>query len=362
MVRPIFRATATRSFIPTSSPAPAAKVLRGIGSVGLLVHPCRPPVGSNSCLDINSVDRDTNGDYLVSARHTSTIYRISGKQATSAPAGQILWNLGGKHSTFTTNYNFSSQHMARFLSSSGSTTTISLFDDATDGTYFSSTYSSGIIVNVDTQSRASSLNHRYVSPVGAISTSQGSMQVLSNSNALLGWGSQPYYSEFAQDGTLLYHAQFGSLPGGGVLAGINNYRAYKTEWLAAPAAPPDLVIYTQRCSNSTVFGYASWNGATSVARWRFRGGPRNDTSTFSTLSTVGKIGFETGAVMQRGGTGKSGILYVVVDALNTDGRVLRTSNVVKTFVPGSGVSGCGTASCAAGTDYTTATNIAGLCS
>ena len=54
---------------------------------------------------MNSVDKDANGDYLVSGRNTHTIYKVSGSD------GSIIWRLGGKMSTFHLNsFNFSSQN------------------------------------------------------------------------------------------------------------------------------------------------------------------------------------------------------------------------------------------------------------
>lgn len=46
-------------------------------------------------IHLNSVDRDPEtGNYLVSGRHTHTLYLIS-------PEGAIIWRLGGKKSDFS---------------------------------------------------------------------------------------------------------------------------------------------------------------------------------------------------------------------------------------------------------------------
>ena len=42
----------------------------------------------------NSVDKDSNGDYMLSSRFTDCIYKISGRD------GCILWRLGGMNSSF----------------------------------------------------------------------------------------------------------------------------------------------------------------------------------------------------------------------------------------------------------------------
>ena len=59
---------------------------------------------------INSVDKNEDGDYLISARHVSAIYKLSGVD------GSIMWEMGGMNPTFEqTNFNFSYQHHARWV-------------------------------------------------------------------------------------------------------------------------------------------------------------------------------------------------------------------------------------------------------
>lgn len=59
---------------------------------------------------MNSVAKDSKGNYLVSARHYSTIYYIS-------PAGKIIWQLGGRNSSFAMGEGatFHYQHDARWV-------------------------------------------------------------------------------------------------------------------------------------------------------------------------------------------------------------------------------------------------------
>jgi len=71
---------------------------------------------------LNSVGlTDSSTDILVSGRNTSTIYRIN------KPTGRIVWQLGGKQSSFTieSGAQFSWQHDARFLPNN----VVSMFDD-----------------------------------------------------------------------------------------------------------------------------------------------------------------------------------------------------------------------------------------
>ena len=51
--------------------------------------------GNVDYFHLNSIGVDLDGDLLVSARHTSTVYKVDRK------TGQIKWRLGGKQSDFT---------------------------------------------------------------------------------------------------------------------------------------------------------------------------------------------------------------------------------------------------------------------
>ena len=61
---------------------------------------------------INSVDKDGDGNYLISARDACSVHKINGT------TGEIIWRLGGKRSDFELGPNvaFCFQHHARFVS------------------------------------------------------------------------------------------------------------------------------------------------------------------------------------------------------------------------------------------------------
>ncbi|TKA70437.1 hypothetical protein B0A49_06640 [Cryomyces minteri] len=79
---------------------------------------------------INSVEKDTSGNYLVSSRHLYALIYINGT------SGDTIWILGGKRNQFDDKSggnatNFSWQHDARWVN--GSPTSLTLFDNgATD--------------------------------------------------------------------------------------------------------------------------------------------------------------------------------------------------------------------------------------
>ncbi|KAL8399560.1 hypothetical protein RB594_000087 [Gaeumannomyces avenae] len=52
-------------------------------------------VDSWDYMHINSVDKDDEGNYLVSGRHTLALYKISGRD------GSLMWQLGGNGSNFS---------------------------------------------------------------------------------------------------------------------------------------------------------------------------------------------------------------------------------------------------------------------
>ena len=74
------------------------------------------------------MDKTKDGDYLISARYTNTIYKVSGVD------GSILWRLGGKRSDFQLldGLNFTSQHDIRIQSENDTVTLITIFDNASD--------------------------------------------------------------------------------------------------------------------------------------------------------------------------------------------------------------------------------------
>ena len=74
----------------------------------------------------NSVDKASDGDLLLSGRHTDTIYKISTED------GSIVWRLGGKQSDFELGpgVKFSRQHDIRFRGMNKTHTMVSMLDNA----------------------------------------------------------------------------------------------------------------------------------------------------------------------------------------------------------------------------------------
>jgi hypothetical protein len=81
------------------------------------------------------------------------------------------------------------------------------------------------------------------------------VQLLPNGNWFVGWGDQPYFSEFKPDGTAIFDAKFPDA--------VQPYRAYRFAWTGRPAQPPAVVLGTD--ANGGPMLYISWNGATEVS-------------------------------------------------------------------------------------------------
>jgi hypothetical protein len=139
--------------------------------------------------------------------------------------------------------------------------------------------------------------------------SEGSLQRLPGGNVFVGYGSEPFFSEFSSRGKLLLD---GSLP-----QDDGTYRTYRFPWTGTPKTAPAVVA--QR-AGSSVSVFASWNGATNVARWQVLAG--SSAGSLARVATARRQGFETQVSV-----GSSATLYAV-RALNSKGRVIGRSAVV----------------------------------
>jgi hypothetical protein len=245
---------------------------------------------------INSLDKSANGDLLISGRATHTIYDVD-------PAtGDVIWQLGGKHSSFTGDGNdFSSQHDSKWASAD----TIGLFDNASGVGKATSKSSSGMLVKLDFDRHTATLQQRFTSSDVPQATSQGNTQLLPGGDVFVGWGAQWQLSQFAPDGTLVFEA---TLP-----KKDSSYRAYRFPWSGHPLSPPAVALSSD---GGTV--YASWNGATEVSSWRVLSGP--SAGSLKPIATAPRQGFETSIPVSGAGA------VVEVQALDQAGHVLGTSS------------------------------------
>ena len=257
------------------------------------------PSGAYDYFHINSVDVDGDGNLLVSARRTFTVYKIDRE------SGEVIWRLGGKRSDFEmvegteTLY----QHDAR----SHPDGTITLFDN---GGMYVSEESRVVEVQVDEEEMTAALAREYTHPDGVLAPTQGNAQVLPDGNVFVGWGSEPVFSEFAEDGELLFSAR---LP-----AEVESYRAFRLPWTGRPDTLPALAATPAPEGGVTL--HASWNGATEVRTWEVLAGPT--VGALEPVGTVPRTGFETAIAVRTGDT------LLGVRALDGQGGALGTSRIV----------------------------------
>ena len=249
---------------------------------------------------VNSVAEDLDGDLLVSARHTSAVYKISKKD------GRVLWRLGGKRSDFAMGpgTRFALQHDARRQPDG----TLTLFDN---GAKRKGARSRVLVLELDNDRRRATLERTYEHPDELFAETQANAQFLPNGHVLVGWGQAPYVTEFDRAGEVLFDLRFGG-------DGADSYRAYRAKWRGRPADDPALAA--TRAEDGRVTAYASWNGATEVARWQLVTGP--DAERLHPIATVPKAGFETEL------TARTTEPFVRVRALEADGTVLGTSRAL----------------------------------
>ncbi|HTE62415.1 MAG TPA: arylsulfotransferase family protein [Solirubrobacteraceae bacterium] len=258
---------------------------------------------------LNSVALDTDGNLLVSARHTNAIYKLDRR------TGDVLWRLGGKRSSFAMQPGaaFALQHDARRRADGA----ITLFDNASEDPKARGEESRGLALRLDLEAKTASVAEEWKHADGLLSTTQGSMQNLDGGGAFVGWGGlQPFFTEFAADGRTLFDARFAR-------ADVESYRAYRETWRATGEGRPSVVA--TRAGRRTAV-WVSWNGATDVASWRVHPdrGP---------ASTWPRRRFETAITLDARADA------VVVQALDASGAVIGTSDRVR--VARAGRSGSG---------------------
>ena len=249
---------------------------------------------------INSVDPNPEGYLTVSARRTSAVYKVDRK------TGEVAWRLGGKNSDFEMGpgTRIYWQHDARRHPDN----TITIFNNARVTRV---EQSRGIVVEVDEDSMEATLVGEYVRPAKMLSDTQGNVQVLPGGHVFVGWGSEPYFSEFSPDGELLFDASFPPE--------VESYRAFRFPWRGEPQTRPAVVVESGERDGVEV--YVSWNGATQVATWRVLAGP--GPGELKPVGSFPRAGFETFGKLRAEGP------YFAVKAEDDAGQELATSRAVK---------------------------------
>ena len=250
---------------------------------------------------INSVALAPDGDVIISSRNTWTVYKVS------RSSGKIAWRLGGKKTDFTAGpgAHFAWQHDARMPAAD----VLTVFDNASAPPV--EPQSRGLLLNVDTKAMHVTLKQAYRHPAGLLADNQGSVQLRGDGRVLVGWGAQPYLSEFAADGSLVLDAE---LP-----LNDQSYRAFTFGWSGRPPGRPVAVARPNPARGSAVF--VSWNGATDVAAWTVLAG--KNPSALAAAGSQPRAGFETKISVNSEGP------YFAVTGHDASGRQLGRSATVK---------------------------------
>lgn len=278
---------------------------------------------------INSVDKDDRGDYLISARHASALYKVNGA------TGDVIWQLGGRNSTFSipVEAQFAYQHDARFYTPHGTRDgdeCVSLFDNSAranghrgGGVEVLRNYSSAKVICLNHTTKAASLVSSLKSPDSILAPSQGNVQYLSNGNTFVGWGQAGAMTEFNRDGDPLFHAYLDS---GEIGQGVQSYRPFRSNWTGTPREAPAIVALRDKAKGQ-IMVYVSWNGDTEAARWRFfkigcSGGDKQCPSIL--LGEVERKSFEAAFKIQ-----DNAWPWIFAQALNAKGEVLVATQAVR---------------------------------
>jgi hypothetical protein len=263
------------------------------------------PPGSDAEFDyfhINSVQLDDDGNLLISARNTWAAYKLDHR------TGAVLWTLGGKHSSFRigAGAGFAFEHDVRSVAPNDSL--ITLFDDGA-GLPAVHKASRGLELALDVRHKTARLAAQWLHSPPLLAEFEGNLQQLPDGDHMIGWGQQPYFTEYDPSGRPILDARF--------VGNTSSYRVYRFPWTAAPAVPP-AVVASNSAQGTTLF--VSWNGATNVASWSVLGG--GSATTMQVLTTVPDTSFETTIKLPN-------VSYVAVQALDPNGLALATSATVQ---------------------------------
>jgi hypothetical protein len=248
---------------------------------------------------LNAIDVDRAGTLLVSSRNTWTVYAVDPR------SGRIVWRLGGRHSTFKMGAGTGTawQHDPRELPDG----TISMFDNGASPKVHAQ--SRAVVVSVDPRTRTATLVAKLTHDPPLLSESEGNVQALAGGGWFVGWGQEPFFSEYGPGGELLFDAHLPPFD--------RSYRDFRFAWSGAPVHPPTFAFQAAPIGAGTV--YASWNGATEVASWRVLAGP--GATSLQPVAQAARSGFETAVAIPPATHGP----YVAVQALDASGNVLGAS-------------------------------------
>ncbi|MGZ4214288.1 MAG: arylsulfotransferase family protein [Solirubrobacteraceae bacterium] len=249
---------------------------------------------------MNSISITPDGNLIVSMHNTSATYKIDRR------SGQIIWRLGGKDSSFALPAGTSTAFQHDVIVHAGRKLTI--FDNGAGPPKMHAS-SRGLELKLDPARASVKVLGDYDHSPPLSANFEGSIQALPGGHMFLGYGQRPYFTEFDAHGREVFDAHF--------TAHTTSYRAYRVGWLGEPLTRPAVAV---RRTGRFATVYASWNGATRVARWRVMAG--RTANTMRAVAAAARRGFETPITIRTHAD-------VAVVALDSSGRVLSRSRTVR---------------------------------
>jgi hypothetical protein len=256
---------------------------------------------------MNSISPLPGGDVLVSMRNTSAAYEINTR------TGSIVWELGGKHSSFAMGAGTTTAFQHDVVAHGDGIFTE--FDNG-GGPPRVHPFSRALTVKLDERTMSAKLERSDDSTPQLAAAFEGSVQPLAGGQTFVGYGQQPYFLEFNAAGTQDLTGHF--------VTSTDSYRAYRLRWVGWPLTHPSIAVrqagQTDDGSGSgSLKVFASWNGATQVSRWRVLAG---DTPTkLRVVTTARRSSFETSITIRAE-------RYVKVQAVGQAGATLGSSRTV----------------------------------
>ena len=228
---------------------------------------------------VNSIQLLGPNRLLVSMRNTWAAYLVN------ATTGAIEWTLGGKHSDYRFGPGAAFQWQHDVLMQSPSL--VSMYDDhccqiTSGGKNVPATGDSrALLLRIDRRRGTATLLAQHTRERGFAADYMGDAQPLPGGGVFVGWGSEPYFSEYDGSGRLGIDAE---LPWPDV-----TYRATLARWVGLPLTGP---AGAARRAHGTTTVYASWNGATQLASWRLLASASAG-ARLTAVTSAAKSGFET---------------------------------------------------------------------
>ena len=249
---------------------------------------------------VNSIQQAADGSVVISARNTWSVYDVSHASAATN------WTLGGKASSFRmgSGTGFEFQHDARMAGNQ-----LTIFDDGA-GPPAVEKQSRAIRISLDLAHHRAALAHADTHSPGLLAAYEGSVQPQGNGDTVVGWGQQPFVTEFNTHGQTTFDARF--------VGANSSYRAYRFAWTGTPSSRPSAAT---RVKHGATTVWMSWNGATTVSHWRLLAG--NSPTALKPAGAARRSAFETGVRLSHRAR------YVAAQALDRHGHVLGTSKPVR---------------------------------